>query len=213
MSLSNIVDNILQIARNNNITESEHLSRHQIELWIKYYRAMLIKQAIDKGYDVDEAYVSTIEPIHLDVVQTYPGKHVYVGDRELPVLISFRYRPGVVAVRDMYGNIIQLGSYTKAKLQRYRKATCKDYIAWVRGNKVYVEGDSNQLEYIEVDVIAEDPTEEKACYNPDSDYPIPASMIPTITQMILEKELKILVTQPSDVTNDSKDDTQNRYSK
>lgn len=213
MSLSNIVDNILQIARNNNITESEHLSRHQIELWIKYYRAMLIKQAIDKGYDVDEAYVSTIEPVHLDVVQTCPGKHVYVGDRELPVLISFRYRPGVVAVRDMYGNIIQLGSYTKAKLQRYRKATCKDYIAWVRGNKVYVEGGSNQLEYIEVDVIAEDPTEEKACYNPDSDYPIPASMIPTITQMILEKELKILVTQPSDVTNDSKDDTQNRYSK
>ena len=66
MSLNNIIDNILQIARNNNITESEHLSRHQIELWIKYYRAMLIKQAIDKGYDVDEAYVSTIEPIHLD---------------------------------------------------------------------------------------------------------------------------------------------------
>ena len=113
MSLNNIIDNILQIARNNNITESEHLSRHQIELWIKYYRAMLIKQAIDKGYDVDEAYVSTIEPIHLDVIQTYPGKHVYVGDRELPALISFRYRPGVVAVRDMYGNIIQLGNYTK----------------------------------------------------------------------------------------------------
>lgn len=213
MSLNNIIDNILQIARNNNITESEHLSRHQIELWIKYYRAMLIKQAIDKGYDVDEAYVSTIEPIHLDVIQTYPGKHVYVGDRELPALISFRYRPGVVAVRDMYGNIIQLGNYTKAKLQRYRKATCKDYIAWVKGSKIYVEGDSNQLEYISIDCILEDPVNDIPCYDPDDEYPVPAAMVPTIVQMILEKELRVLVTQPSDITNDSKDDTQNIYSK
>ena len=49
MSLNNIIDNVLQIARNNNITESEHISRYQIELWVNYYRAMLIKQSIDKG--------------------------------------------------------------------------------------------------------------------------------------------------------------------
>lgn len=213
MSLNNLVDNILLIARNSNITESEHLSRHQIELWIKSYRAVLIKQAIDKGYDIDEAYVTTLGPIHLDREESAPGKFVYVGDKELPSLIGFRYRPGVVAVRDMFGNLIQLGNYAKAKFQRYRKATCKDYIAWVKNNRIYVEGDSNQLEYIMVDIIAEDPTETKACYNPDDDYPVPASMIPTITQMILEKELKVLVTQPSDITNDSKDDTQNRYSK
>lgn len=213
MSLNNLVDNILLIARNSNIAESEHLSRRQIELWIRYYRTMLIKQAIDKGYDIDESYLTTIGPIHLDRNETTPGKFVYVGDKELPALIGFRYRPGVVNVRDMFGNLIQIGSYTKAKLQSYRKATCKDYIAWVKGNKIYVEGDSNQLEYIEVDVIAEDPTEDKACYDPNSDYPIPMHMIPVITQMILERELRILVSQPSDVTNDSSDDTQNKYNK
>ena len=138
MSLNNLIDNILLIARNSNITESEHLSRHQIEMWIKSYRAMLIKQAIDKGYDIDEAYKTTLGPIHLDREEIVPGKFIYVGDRELPTLIGFKNRPGVVAIRDMFGNLIQLGSYTKAKLQRYRKATCKDYIAWVRGNKVYV---------------------------------------------------------------------------
>ena len=50
-------------------------------------------------------------------------------------------------------------------------------------------------------------------YDPDDEYPVPAAMVPTIVQMILEKELRVLVTQPSDVTNDSKDDTQNIYSK
>jgi hypothetical protein len=43
MTLSNLVDDILLEARNNNIGESEKLSRHQIILWIKSYRTMLLK--------------------------------------------------------------------------------------------------------------------------------------------------------------------------
>lgn len=213
MSLNEMIDNILLIARNSNITESEHLSRVQIEKWIISYRAMLIKQDIDKGRDVNELYITTIEPIHLDILETSPGKFVYVGDKELPKLIDFNYRPGVIAVRDMYGNLIQLGNYTKAKLQKFRKATCKDYIAWVKNNKIYVEGDSNQIEYISVDVIAEDPTELKACFNPNDDFPIPGAMIPIITQMIIDRELRVQLAMPSDTTNDTQDNTQNRYSK
>lgn len=213
MSLNELVDNILLIARNSNITESEHLSRIQIEKWIIAYRAMLIKQDIDKGRDINELYLTTIEPIHLDVVETVPGKIVYVGDRELPKLIDFNYKTGVVNVRDMYGNLIQIGSYTKAKYQKYRKATCKDYIAWVKNNKIYVEGDENELEYISIDVIAEDPTELVDCFDPNADFPIPEAMIPRITSMILERELRVLVTMPSDTTNDSQDNTQNIYSK
>lgn len=213
MTLNNLIDNILLIARNSNITESEHLSRMQIEKWIIYYRAMLIKQDIDKGRDINELYLTTISPIHLDKVETTPGKITYVGDKELPKLIDFNFRPGVIAVRDMYGNIIQIGSQTKAKLQKYRKATCKDYIAWVKNNKVYLEGDSNQIEYIEIDVIAEDPTALEACFNPDKDFPIPAAMIPTVTQMILERELRALTTAPSDDTNNTQDNTQNIYKK
>lgn len=215
MTLDEITDNILQIARNNNVAESEHLSRRQIQLWIHYYRAFMIKQWIDKERilgDIDEMFIQTIEPIHLDKVETVPGKIVYVGDKELPKLIKFNKRVGVVAVKDMYGNLIQLGSQTKSKLQRYRKATCGDYIAWVKGNKVYIEGDSDRLEYISVDVIAENPTELVDCWTPDDEYPIPASMIPTIISMILERELHVMVAMPSDVTNNSQDNTQNRFS-
>lgn len=214
MSLNNLIDNILQIARNNNVAESEHLSRHQIALWIHYYRAFMIKQWIDKERlldDIDEMFIQTIEPIHLDKVETSPGKIVYVGDRELPKLIKFNKRVGVVAVRDMHGNLIQLGSYTKAKLQKYRKATCADYIAWVKGNKIYVEGDSNLLEWISVDVIAEDPTDLGDCWDPDDEYPIPGAMIPTIVQLIMERELNVMVRMPSDTTNNSEDNTQNRF--
>lgn len=210
MSLNQLVDNILLILRNNSISESEHISRIQIEKWIISYRAMLIKQDIDKQRDINPLYLTTIEPIHLTRVEDAPGKFRYVGDKELPKLIDFNFRSGLIAVRDMFGNLIQIGSETKAKLQKYRKYTCGDYIAWFKNNKVYVEGDRNKLEYISIDVIMEDPTQVE-CYDPDQEFPIPGAMIPTITQTIMEKELRIMTQLPTDDTNDSKDNTQNIY--
>lgn len=210
MTLNQLIDNVRLIARNNNIAESDHLSKAQIEKWIISYRALLIKQDIDKGRDINELYLTTLGPIHLDREEPVPGYYTYVGDQELPKLIDFNFKPGVIAVRDMYGNLIQLGNQTKAKLQKYRKATCKDYIAWVKGDRIYVSGDSNQLEYITADVIVEDPTALGDCFDPDTEFPIPGAMIPVITQMILEKELRIMTVMPSDETNDAHDDTQNR---
>lgn len=211
MTLNELVQDVLLEARNNQITESEKLSRHQIEIWIKSYRAMLIKQDIDKGRTVNPLYTQTIK-MHLDKVEEETGHLEYIGDKELPTLIDFNFRPGVVSVKDMFGNLIQLGSETKMKLQRYRKYTCKDYIAYVKGNRIYVEGDANQLEYIEVEIIAEDPTDLKLCYNPETDeYPLPAAMWGTIKDMIFAKYFRTMSMQPSDTTNDSKDDLQNVY--
>lgn len=51
-SLNTIIDDILLIVRDNNISESENLSRVQIEQWIHQYRAYLIKQDLDKGRDI-----------------------------------------------------------------------------------------------------------------------------------------------------------------
>ena len=210
MSTNNLIDNIILIARNNNVGESEQLSRHQVQLWLMYYRAMLIKQEIDKDKDkneINQLYITTIEPIHLNATETFGGNIVYEGDVELPKLIDFNNISGVVAVHDMYGNLLQLGSLSRSKLQKYAKYACKDYIAYVKGNKIYVEGDNNQLEYISVDVIAEDPTDVE-CFNPDAEFPAPAAMIPNIVSLILSKELNVQVAMPSDTTNNSKDDNQ-----
>ena len=56
-SLNNIIDDLLLLLRNNNISESENLSRIQIELWIHQYRALLIKQDLDKGREIGRAHV------------------------------------------------------------------------------------------------------------------------------------------------------------
>lgn len=209
MTLNQLIDNILLIARNSNVAESEHLSRIQIEKWIIAYRAMLLKQDIDKGYDIDSMYTTTIGPIHLNRIESIPGRFTYVSDTELPKLVSSHNNNGLCNVKDLFGNLIQVGDQTKAKYQKYRKATCNDYIAWLSNNRIYIQGDSNKLEYIQVEVVLEDPTEEQECFDPDSEFPIPSAKIPTITQLIMNNELKVLTAMPSDTTNDSRDDLQN----
>lgn len=211
MTLNNLVDDVILEARNNNVAESEKLSRRQIELWIRSYRSMLIKQKLDKKEPIDDMFTQTIR-MHVDKIESDPGHIEYVGDQELPTLLSTKWFTGLISVKDAYGNIIQVGDETKMKFQKYRKYTCKDYIAYKKGNKVYVEGDSNTLEFIDVQVIAEDPTESKMCYDPSKDeYPLPVYMWPTIKDLIFSKDFYTLSIQRSDTTNNTSDDNQNNY--
>ena len=48
ISLREFIDDILLIVRNNNISESEDLSRHQIAVWIRAYKQMILKDRLDK---------------------------------------------------------------------------------------------------------------------------------------------------------------------
>lgn len=210
-TLNTIIDDILLELRNSSVSESEHISRIQIEQWINNYRALLIKQDIDKGRDINPMYVQTIRCIHLERKECIPGHFVYISDITLPKLIDFHFRTGLVSVKDMYGNLIQLGSESKMKLQKYRKYTCKDYIAYLKDSRIYVEGGNNQLEYIEADVILENPADANECFDPDEPYPAPAHMIPTIKDLIFSKELNIMLKMPADTTNNSNDDMQNIY--
>lgn len=207
-SLNNIIDDIMLELRNSNIVESERISRIQMEQWIRNYRAYLIKQELDRKdiREIDPAYIQTISDIHLDEESNIYGDTWYVGDKELPSLINAKQKPGIVCVKDKVGNLIQLGSQTKMNYQKYRKYTCGDYIAYLKGNKIYVEGGSNVLEYIDVDVIAQDPAALVDCFDPDAPYPVPARMIPTIKDLIFSKELNIMKQMETDKTNDRNDD-------
>ena len=70
-TLNTIIDDIMLILRQNNISESEQLSRIQIESWIHQYRSMLIKQDIDKNRDINPDYIQEITAIPLDIVDHY----------------------------------------------------------------------------------------------------------------------------------------------
>ena len=205
-SLNAIIDDILLIYRDNKLSESEDLSRIQIEQWIHQYRALLIKQDLDKGRDINEQYVQSIRPLHISKVSNCAGGFNYKSDSKLPKFIDLHFGTGLVAVKDMNGNLIQVGTETKAKYQSSRKYTCADYIAYVKNNHLYLNGPEH-LEYVEIQGVLEDPTSAGNCFDmDDTPYPVPANLIPIIKQMIFERELNISLKTPSDTTNNSTND-------
>ena len=58
-SLRTIIDDILLIVRNNNISESEDLSRDQIAAWVLAYKAFLAKKQQDKDKETGEEITYT----------------------------------------------------------------------------------------------------------------------------------------------------------
>ena len=176
-SLNAIIDGIFLQLRDSNLSESENLSRIQVEQWIHQYRAYLIKQDLDKGRDINPSYIQTLGPLHISKVSTcgVPNGFHYVSDKELPKFIDLHF------------------------------GTCNDYIAYLKNNHLYLNG-PGFLEYVEIEGILEDPTKVADCYDYDSPYPIPANMIPTLKNLIFSKELNIMLTVPTDNTNNSTND-------
>ena len=205
-SLNSIIDDIFLIYRDSNLSESENLSRIQVEQWIHQYRAYLIKQDLDKGRDINPQYVQTISPIHISKTSNCVGGYNYISDDELPKFLDLHYGTGLVSVKDMDGHLIQVGTETKAIYQSNRKYTCSDYIAYLKNNHLYIKGPEH-LEYVKIEGILEDPTKAGECFDYDeTPYPVPANMIPTIKDLIFSKELNIMSKVPTDDTNNSTND-------
>lgn len=213
-SLNAIIDGIYNQLRDNNISESENLSRVQVEQWIHQYRALLIKQDLDKGRSINPEYVQTIGPLHVSKVSVcgVPNAYEYISDEELPHFLDLHYSTGLLSVKDMHGNLIQVGSETKANYQTSRKYTCNDYIAYLKNNHLYLKG-PGLLEWVQVDGILEDPTQAGPCFDYDGKYPIPANMIPALRDLIFSKELRVMLSVATDNTNNSVNDVNNEINR
>lgn len=210
-SLNSLIDDILLIIRNNNISESEDLSRAQIELWIHQYRAKLIKQSVDKGYEIPEQCYQVISPIVLrkeavnnvdsiNLNDSVPSWLFFYVSTDIPKPIQFHTFDGIVSVTDLYDDTIQRMSKTRRHYHWFRKYTSQEYTYYYIPNKIYVQG-KDGIRYIKVTGVFEDPTE--AGLNADDSYPVAADMIPTIKQMIFDSEIKVMLNRPSDDINDA----------
>lgn len=211
-TLKTIIDDIMLILRQNNISESEQLSEIQVESWIHQYRSILIKQDIDKNRDINPDYIQEISAIPLNIVDNYGSTELDGGDKilvtsiEIPKSIDFHFKSGIVSVSDLFGNEIQLMGEKRSNMQKYRKYTFYNYSAFRKGDKIYINGPGD-IQAVNIRGIFENPTDISS-YDIENDiYPIPSSMIPVLKELIFSKEFKLNMV--TDKENNSTDDTQN----
>lgn len=211
-TLKTIIDDIMLIARQNNISESEQLSEIQVESWIHQYRALLIKQDIDKGRDINPSYIQDITNVSLNIEQHQGaglegvGDNILVTSIEIPNTLDFHFKSGIVSISDLFGNEIQMMSEKRSNMQKYRKYTFYNYSAFMKSKRIYINGPGD-IQAVNIRGVFQNPTEVPS-YDVENDiYPIPSNMIPVLKELIFSKEFKVnLIT---DKQNNSNDDTQN----
>ena len=222
VTLNTITNDLLNIIRGAQVSQSEPISKRQIEAWIHQYRALLIKQDMDKGKRPNPDYIQTIQALGLEEVSEAEGSALDLDENEaglrtfrtliqLPKTIDLNFKPGFTYVGTIGGQEIQFVAEGQARWRQYMKYTANDRIAYLKDGYIYVTNDK-EIRYITVRGIFEIPTEVSHLSNTnevitdateDTEYPIPINMVPMLKQMILKQELGIEAQAYSDVENDS----------
>jgi len=220
VTLATITSDLLNIIRGAQLTQSEPISKRQVEAWIHQYRAKLIKQDLDKGKMPNPDYIQTIQALEIVQVDEAEGTVIdtdyetFRSSIQLPNTIDLNHSSGLLYVGTITGQEIQLVSETKSRWQEYKKYTANDRLAYLRDHYLYIVNDM-ELRYVTVRGVFEVPTELSHLSNTNevitdttenSPYPIPINLIPTLKEMILKGELGIEAQAYSDTNNDSASD-------
>ena len=224
VTLDTLTKDLLNVIRGSNISQSEPISVRQLEAWIHQYRSLILKRDLDKGKHPNPDYIQEINALILeaedewgdDVAGTFPALiddhyKIYRTNLTIPKTLDLNFKSGLMYVGSPMGKEIQFIPQGRAEWQQYKKYTHSDSMAFLKNQYIYVIAPDG-LEYITIRGIFEEPPSvsrfvnaetDQPYWNEDSVYPIPMNMIPILKEMILQKELKIEASAPSDVTNDS----------
>jgi hypothetical protein len=219
VTLDNIVTDLLKVVRGSKISQSETISRRQLEEWVNEYRAILLKQDLDKGKVPNPDYIQELTGLRLEVVDrtegaaptSLHGSFLMRTVLAIPKTIDLNFSSGLMYVGTLDGEEIQLVSEGRSVWQRFKRFTSRAPLAFLRNRHLYINY-VTPMQYIAVRGVFEVPTEAGNFANTSADtttlgysspYPIPANMIPVLKEMILSKELGVMIQQPSDNKNDS----------
>lgn len=216
ITLDKIITDLLKIIRGSKVSQSETITRRQVEEWVNEYRSILIKQDMDKGKMPNPDYIQEIPGLLLEVVDRSKEVDLQSGTyfmrtvQTVPKTIDLNFKSGLMYVGTIDGREIQLVSEGRSRWQQYRKFTGKDTIAFLRNRRLYINA-VTPMSSVSVRGIFQVPTEAGNYSNTNAElmtlgyndpYPIPANMIPVLKEMILSKELGIMSQAPSDNSND-----------
>lgn len=225
ISLKTITDDILLLVRNNNISESEDLSRAQIHAWVKAYKNQIWKEERDKkkllskqyGLDdedtADDEFIRRIEigPLELEEVPSKSKEPIFMKRtvEEIPDVLD-NAESSILAVHDQQGEDIQYMNHMRRHYAYWRKYTFGEMSAHYKDDgHVYVQGlvDKNELKYIYVLYLLEvkdDTDDGEDEDSPDEDdILIPAWLVPGIKERIMKNELQFMLNRPSDDSNNA----------
>lgn len=225
ISLKTLTDDILLLVRNNNISESEDLSRAQIHAWIKAYKNQIWKEERDRKKllakqwqlewddQEDDEFIKKVEtgPLELEVVPSNSDIPTFTKRTVEPLEdVLDNSEKSILAIHDQQGENIQYMNHIRRHYNYWRKYTFGEMTAYYKDDgHIYVQGlaDKEQLKYIYVlwlKEVKDDTDDGEDEDGPDEDdVMIPAWLVPLIKERIIKNELAFMLNRPSDDSNNA----------
>lgn len=224
VSIKEIIDDILLLVRNNNISESEDLSRAQIGAWIRHYKHWLWKERKDELdrrkkdnqfleiFDLIDDELLSIKEVELELepVESRDGSES-MTKKSIQTIDDVWNNVGssILAIHDEHGEVIQYMDHVRRYYNNYRKYTFGEMTGYFKDDKhIYIQGlvDGGELKYVSVLYIAyngEDEEDEDSDNTNEDDIKVPGWMVPGIKERIMRNELSFMLNRPSDDSNNS----------
>lgn len=209
-SLRAIIDDILLIVRNNNISESEDLSRSQIAAWVMHYKSALHKEQKDKDdpnesltEEFDDSAAKVVGPLELKVIESLDMHPLFakITINEIPDLLNDDPN-NIIAVYDQQDCVLQRMHGLRRHFHYFRKYTGMELTYDYEKKHIIVNGECDhhpRIKYIWVKYLASGEDEDAN----EEDINIPGWMIPEIKRRIFANELSFMIKMPSDDDNNS----------
>ena len=214
VTIDRITQDLLNIIRGSNISQSEPISKRQLIDWVNYYRALLMRRDQEKNKIVSPDYIQELNGVKL-TSERESGSHnikspefLLRTERTIPSTVNFNDGQGFTFIGTLEGDAIQKISQPRSRWQKYTKYANHEPIAYSKNNYIYIDGDTN-MTYLSVRGVFEDPLEVMEFNGIDpltTKYPVPYNIVEAIKGEILRKELNIQASAPTDNVNDSKNE-------
>ena len=205
VSLKSLIYDILNILRDSKVSDDEDISERRIESYIHQYRALLLKQDIEKGYYTNPDYIQEYRNadgslVDLIVVEE-DGVNYIRTSIQIPKTLDLHYKSGLTFIGDSHGNQIPLIPESRVKWQAYKKYTSSHPVVYLRDRYLYVMN-ANNLSSLKIRGIFEIPTEVPG-FSLTGKYPLPLDKVNTLKEMIFKLEFNIESQEKGDIKNDS----------
>lgn len=223
ISLNHLVYDTANLIRAGVTSDDDNLSFRQIAFWWHNTRSQLIRQDLNKGRSPSDniiQHITCLEMIKTDASVTCGvnvGCSVFRSAQQIPKPIEsansdliLRISPIAEGSRPFhlipYERVPYIGFSPFLPLNNNIKAAVYDRYIFL-----FVPGKDKVIKRINVDIVAEDPTElakfcnctGTACYTDDSPYPISSHMIELGKKMIVDNNLKLLLSVGTDAKGDA----------
>ena len=224
ISLNEISNDLLLLMNGGKVTDDTDNDLRQIKYWIKNQRALWIRNEINKNRSIDPAIIQDLGCVEMETSDSaeccsvFSNCDVLRSVEEIPTPIEMHHKSAITRVGPVDKLIKPFGfvPYEQAIFSGNGRFNKNIMFSFLRDKRMYlikkdIDIKYKALKYINIQGVFEDPEEVGtftdctgvACYTDDSTYPINRWMVEYMKAQIVENNMKLILTIPTDESNDA----------